>query len=188
MYELTKQCPLQWVSLVASRPAFFIKSEVRQLLSIIIISWTLFYKAHENMPGSTIMHEYQSSLLLPCSSPSTLVLRLVDWFWVKCNILSHGYCPPSQVTLPVYLNSTRAELLFTLDFKAEGMTEAGDHHYYERGVSLLSSPLWTADISIWNNEICEFEFCLALRIIILSRCFSRLIVHVNLVGILKNDF
>ena len=46
-----------------------------------------------------------------------------------------------QVTLPVYLNSTRAELLFTLDFKAEGMTDAGDHHYYERGVSLLSSPL-----------------------------------------------
>lgn len=46
-----------------------------------------------------------------------------------------------QVTLPVYLNNTRAELLFTLDFKAEGMTEEGDHHYYERGVALLSSPL-----------------------------------------------
>jgi dynein heavy chain 1 len=46
-----------------------------------------------------------------------------------------------QVTLPVYLNSTRAELLFTLDFKAKGMSESGDHHYYERGVALLSSGL-----------------------------------------------
>ena len=46
-----------------------------------------------------------------------------------------------QVTLPVYLNSTRSELLFTLDFKAEGMTSSGDHSYYERGVALLSSGL-----------------------------------------------
>ena len=46
-----------------------------------------------------------------------------------------------QVTLPVYLNSTRSELLFTLDFKAEGMTPTGDHSYYERGVALLSSGL-----------------------------------------------
>ena len=41
----------------------------------------------------------------------------------------------------MYLNSTRAELLFTLDFKAKGMSESGDHHYYERGVALLSSGL-----------------------------------------------
>ena len=46
-----------------------------------------------------------------------------------------------QVTLPVYLNSTRSELLFTLDFKAEGVTSSADHHFYERGVALLSSAL-----------------------------------------------
>lgn len=48
---------------------------------------------------------------------------------------------PLQVTLPVYLNTTRAELLFTLDFKAEGVSASGDHHFYERGVALLSSAL-----------------------------------------------
>lgn len=47
----------------------------------------------------------------------------------------------SQVTLPVYLNQTRSELLFTLDFDAEGVAATGDHSYYERGVAILSSPL-----------------------------------------------
>lgn len=51
------------------------------------------------------------------------------------------YTVNMQVTLPVYLNSTRAELLFTLDFKAEDMSSSGDHHYYERGVALLASTL-----------------------------------------------
>ncbi len=51
--------------------------------------------------------------------------------------------PSLQVTLPVYLNSTRSELLFTLDFQAEDMTPSGGHHYYERGVALLCSTLWT---------------------------------------------
>jgi dynein heavy chain 1 len=45
------------------------------------------------------------------------------------------------VTLPVYLNQTRTELLFTLDFEAEGITAAGDHSYYERGVAIVSSSL-----------------------------------------------
>ena len=46
-----------------------------------------------------------------------------------------------QVTLPVYLNQTRAQLLFTLDFQAEGLSPTGEHDYYERGVALLSSTL-----------------------------------------------
>ena len=50
-------------------------------------------------------------------------------------------CHIPQVTLPVYLNSTRAELLFTLDFKAEGVQTSTDHRFYERGVALLSSAL-----------------------------------------------
>lgn len=50
-------------------------------------------------------------------------------------LLSH------QVTLPVYLNHTRSELLFTLDFSAQELSPSGDHCYYERGVALLSSTL-----------------------------------------------
>jgi len=46
---------------------------------------------------------------VPCTNVMSLIGQLLI------------YLP--QVTLPVYLNNTRAELLFTLDFKAEGMTE-----------------------------------------------------------------
>lgn len=42
-----------------------------------------------------------------------------------------------KLTLPVYLNSTRAELLFTVDLAvAPGQSP---HSFYERGVAILTS-------------------------------------------------
>ena len=49
--------------------------------------------------------------------------------------------PTTKVTLPVYLNATRAQLLFTLDFETEGQGSGKDHSFYERGVALVSSDL-----------------------------------------------
>jgi dynein heavy chain 1 len=49
--------------------------------------------------------------------------------------------PENRVTLPVYLNATRAQLLFTLDFDIEGKGSGKDHSFYERGVALVSSDL-----------------------------------------------
>ena len=49
---------------------------------------------------------------------------------------------PTRVTLPVYLNPTRAQLLFTVDF--ETVTDGSDrkgHYFYERGVAITASPL-----------------------------------------------
>ena len=70
----------------------------------------------------------------------------------------------------MYLNSTRRELLFTPNFKAERITEAGDHHCYERGTIFPTVNCFVlADILYCNNKIyalIEFEFCLALRIIV----------------------
>lgn len=44
--------------------------------------------------------------------------------------------PPSpQVTLPVYLNFTRADLIFTVDF--EIATKEDPRSFYERGVAVL---------------------------------------------------
>lgn len=40
-----------------------------------------------------------------------------------------------QVTLPVYLNFTRADLIFTVDFDIA--TKEDPHHFYERGVAIL---------------------------------------------------
>lgn len=40
-----------------------------------------------------------------------------------------------QVTLPVYLNFTRADLIFTVDF--EIATKEDPRSFYERGVAVL---------------------------------------------------
>lgn len=40
-----------------------------------------------------------------------------------------------QVTLPVYLNFTRADLIFTVDFDIA--TKEDPHNFYERGVAVL---------------------------------------------------
>ena len=49
---------------------------------------------------------------------------------------------PRRVTLPVYLNPTRAQLLFTVDFETVGDTADGTGHYfYERGVAIAVSTL-----------------------------------------------
>jgi len=45
-----------------------------------------------------------------------------------------------KMTLPVYVNATRAQLLFTLDFAVEG-SSGSDHSFYERGVALYCSKL-----------------------------------------------
>ena len=43
----------------------------------------------------------------------------------------------SVVTLPVYLNSSRTELLFTVDLEATDVKQA--QSFYERGVAILCS-------------------------------------------------
>ena len=76
-------------------------------------------------------------------------IRIIE---IKICILSGALCycyivrlegvqTGSKVTLPVYLNATRAQLLFTLDFEMEGEGSGKDHSFYERGVALVSSDL-----------------------------------------------
>lgn len=45
--------------------------------------------------------------------------------------------PTNKLTLPVYLNSTRAELLFTVDLAVAPGQDP--HSFYERGVAVLTS-------------------------------------------------
>ena len=53
------------------------------------------------------------------------------------------------------------------------MTEACDHHYHKMCPMLPTVNCYLlADVMDWNNEICaliDFEFCLALRIIVPSK-------------------
>jgi len=56
---------------------------------------------------------------------------------------SDSFVPsPRRVTLPVYLNPTRAQLLFTVDFEtvSDGVDGKG-HYFYERGVAITASTL-----------------------------------------------
>ena len=43
----------------------------------------------------------------------------------------------NKITLPVYLNATRTDILFTIDLNIAATENA--HSFYERGVALLAS-------------------------------------------------
>ena len=42
-----------------------------------------------------------------------------------------------KITLPVYLNATRSDLLFTVDLTSS--TSHSPHSFYERGVAIIAS-------------------------------------------------
>lgn len=46
----------------------------------------------------------------------------------------------TEVTLPVYGNGLRTELLCTINVKA-GQANTSEYHFYERGVAVLASAL-----------------------------------------------
>lgn len=71
-------------------------------------------------------------LLLTNTIMTDLPLTLLKW--VRVGSAEHR---PGKLNLPVYLNSTRAELLFTVDLAvASGQSP---HSFYERGVAVLTS-------------------------------------------------
>ncbi|KAK7504322.1 hypothetical protein BaRGS_00004626, partial [Batillaria attramentaria] len=78
---------------------------------------------------------------LQLSTTISTDLKLTVLRWVKVD----GNKDPSanRVTLPVYLNATRGQLLFTLDFESaeKGGTGSKDHRFYERGVAVICSDL-----------------------------------------------
>ncbi|XP_050037127.2 dynein heavy chain, cytoplasmic isoform X2 [Dermacentor andersoni] len=74
----------------------------------------------------------QSRLSLTSTIFTELPLTTIRW--VKYQEEDAGQ---AMVTLPVYLNSSRTELLFTVDLPAADSRES--HSFYERGVALLCS-------------------------------------------------
>lgn len=74
-----------------------------------------------------------NQLLLTSSIMLDLPITLLRWVHVTGDEKING----SRLSLPVYLNSTRTELLFTVDLNiAPGQDP---HSFYERGVALLTS-------------------------------------------------
>uniref|UniRef100_A0A8C5Q446 AAA+ ATPase domain-containing protein n=1 Tax=Leptobrachium leishanense TaxID=445787 RepID=A0A8C5Q446_9ANUR len=71
---------------------------------------------------------------LALSNSISTVLALTQLRWSK---QTHAEKKANVVTLPVYLNFTRADLIFTVDF--EIATKEDPHCFYERGVAILST-------------------------------------------------
>ncbi|KAK6191509.1 hypothetical protein SNE40_003176 [Patella caerulea] len=76
----------------------------------------------------------ENKLQLSATISTELPLTLLKWIRTDGTETNQG-----MVTLPVYLNATRAQLLFTLDFKPDATSK--DHGFYERGVAIISSDL-----------------------------------------------
>jgi dynein heavy chain 1 len=74
-----------------------------------------------------------NQLLLTSTIMTDLPLTLLKWTRVDPENLPRS----TKLTLPVYLNSTRAELLFTIDMAVASGQDP--HSFYERGVAVLSS-------------------------------------------------
>ncbi|KAH3850556.1 hypothetical protein DPMN_092971 [Dreissena polymorpha] len=79
----------------------------------------------------------QNKLQLSSTISTDLPLTLLRW--VRLDSIEGG--KDVKVTLPVYLNATRAQLLFTLDLATEGQGSGKDHSFYERGVAFVTSDL-----------------------------------------------
>ncbi|XP_075048645.1 cytoplasmic dynein 1 heavy chain 1 isoform X2 [Mixophyes fleayi] len=71
---------------------------------------------------------------LSLSNSISTVLPLTHLRWSK---QTNAERKSNGVTLPVYLNFTRADLIFTVDF--EIATKEDPHSFYERGVAILST-------------------------------------------------
>jgi dynein heavy chain 1 len=75
---------------------------------------------------------------LQLSTAITTELPLTSLRWIRLDSMKPS---STRVTLPIYLNPTRSQLLFTVDFETSGEGSGEGHSFYERGVALTASNL-----------------------------------------------
>ncbi|RMX44013.1 hypothetical protein pdam_00012965 [Pocillopora damicornis] len=79
-----------------------------------------------------------NKLELTATISTDLALTSLKWIRVEPGSAN---LEVGKVTLPVYLNHTRTELLFTVDMTTRGEAAGREHRFYERGVAFLASSL-----------------------------------------------
>ena len=67
-------------------------------------------------------------------------LLTIEWRMPNDPTLASKKTDQQEVTLPVYGNGLRTELLCTINVKA-GQSNTSEFHFYERGVAVLASSL-----------------------------------------------
>ncbi|XP_078590507.1 cytoplasmic dynein 1 heavy chain 1-like isoform X1 [Branchiostoma floridae x Branchiostoma japonicum] len=77
----------------------------------------------------------QNTLQLSKTISTELPITCLRWIRAQGDVQKS----PSMVTLPVYLNQTRADLLFTVDLQTAGSRSGANHGFYEHGVALLAA-------------------------------------------------
>lgn len=97
-----------------------------------------------------------SETKFPCHWYHLVLQKLVTLF--SCLTELSSFLVFSQVTLPVYLNFTRADLIFTVDF--EIATKEDPRSFYERGVAVLCTE-WTNLFSLVNAIVNVSLLCSA---------------------------
>jgi dynein heavy chain 1, cytosolic len=75
---------------------------------------------------------------LHLSSSISTELNLTLFKWIRATERKQQVNP--MITLPVYLNPTRSELLFTIDLESAD-NSLNEFDFYERGVAVLTSAI-----------------------------------------------
>ncbi len=77
---------------------------------------------------------YSSSII------DDIPLLMIEWKMPSNTTASQKKSDQQEMTLPVYGNGLRTELLCTINVKA-GQANTSEYNFYERGVAVLASSL-----------------------------------------------
>ncbi len=81
-----------------------------------------------------------NALFYSSSIMDDIPLLTIQWKMPTSTTSSRKENDQQEVTLPVYGNALRTELLSTINVKA-GQANTSEFHFYERGVAVLASSL-----------------------------------------------
>jgi Na+-transporting NADH:ubiquinone oxidoreductase subunit NqrC len=81
-----------------------------------------------------------NALFYSSSIMDDIPLLAVEWKMPNTTASSEKKNDQDEITLPVYGNGLRTELLCTMNVKS-GQANAAEFHFYERGVAVLASSL-----------------------------------------------
>jgi hypothetical protein len=81
-----------------------------------------------------------NALFYSSSIMDDIPLLTIQWKMPTSTTSSQKENDQQEVTLPVYGNALRTELLSTINVKA-GQANTSEFHFYERGVAVLASSL-----------------------------------------------
>ncbi len=81
-----------------------------------------------------------NALFYSSSIMDDIPLLTIQWKMPTSTTSSQKENDQQEVTLPIYGNALRTELLSTINVKA-GQANTSEFHFYERGVAVLASSL-----------------------------------------------